>query len=207
MSQRLGKAILFTLAVSSVVAVAQIRQNASLKNYSDLQYGVSFQYPSTWNSDPSRGFYIQAQILIPDHPPLANVGFGGSQKSDYTPYPGTNLLGVQFVYVVSLTPTAKQCQDATQSGEGSATTTQESINGVPYQHISSSNAGMCHQANEQIYSTYRAGRCYLFDAVIETACGGGTIEGARDITPAELTSISKQLTQIMHSVKIAEPGK
>jgi len=189
------------LTVSAVVASTQTAANNQIKTYRDAQHGVSFQYPMPWVSDPEMGFYLPAQILLPDRKPLAAVGFGGSQKSKYHPYPKTNLSGVQFVYVVLPEATAEQCQHETKGEEESDKETQETIHGVSYRHLSSGGAGLCHQAEDQIYAAYRGGRCYLFDAAIDTVCPDPD-DGRREITPAEINTLRNQLKQIMQSVRI-----
>ena len=192
---------LTVLTVSAVFASTRTGDDNKLKTYRDTQYGVTFQYPALWDTDPEMGFYLSAQILLPGRKPLAAVGFGGSQKSKYHPYPNTNLSGVQFVYVVLPESTAEQCQHETKGEEESDKDTQETIHGVTYRHLSSGGAGLCHQAEDQIYAAYRGGRCYLFDAAIDTVCPDPD-EGRREITHAEINTLRNQLKQIMQSVRI-----
>jgi hypothetical protein len=208
MFRSLGRPARLTLAAFtfSSIAAAQTRPSASLKSYQDPRYGVSFQYPSLWISDLDMHFYISAKILQSGHRPLANVGFGGTSKSNYTPYPKTDLLGIQFVYVVLPNTTQQQCQDAAKAGDDNATSAPVTINGTPYQHYSTGDAGMCHSSDEQIYATSQSNRCYLFEALIEAACAG-VAEGTRKITPAEMAAVTKQLQQVMQSVKITIPQK
>ena len=133
---------------------------------------------------------------------LAAVGFGDSLPNQQrTEYPNTNLAGVQFSYAVLPTATEQQCQDAAKNGGNIDKSTSERINGVNYLHVSTDSAGMCHQVAEEIYAASHAGRCYLFDALIETICAD-TIEGARNITPAEINTVKLQLQHIMQSVKL-----
>jgi hypothetical protein len=193
------------LAVSATIASTQAHPTAPPKTYHDPQYGVSFQYPATWNFDLGRVFYDRAQILFPDRRPLANVGIGGVQKSENNLYPNTDLVGVQFVYLVLPETTAQQCQKEAQ-GDEEAKITQEIIQGVKYRHLSTGNAGLCHQADEQIYAAYRGGRCYLFEAAVETMCPDA-IGATRDITPAEIDTVKKQLRQVMQSVSIEDSQK
>jgi hypothetical protein len=192
---------LAALLVSATIASAQPPPHTPLKTFQDSQYGVSFQYPSPWTFDLNMSFYISAKILQSGHRPLASVGFGGTQKSKYSPYPHTNLLGVQFVYLALPNATALQCQDAAKAGNDTAQSTPETINGVTYRHYSTGDAGMCHSSDEQIYAASRAGRCYLFEALLESACED-VAEGTRNITPAEIASVTKQLQQVMQSVQI-----
>jgi len=192
--------ILLALAISTPLATTQTHLLSPPKIYRDTQFGITFQYPATWNIDNQRAFYVPAQILYPDRQPLTSIGFGGSPANKFTPYPNTNLSGVQFIYVVLPKTTPHQCEDAVQSSEEDKIT-REVINGITYRHISSGSAGMCHQVDEQIYSAFHRGRCYLFDSSIQTVCEG-VIDGARNITPAETDHVKAQLKQVMQSVRI-----
>jgi hypothetical protein len=199
MFQPIGKFAPFALLALAVATPAV--PGTPHKTYRDAQYGVSFQYPSLWISDLDMRFYFPAKILQSDRHPLASVGFGGSQKSKVTPYPKTNLLGIQFAYTVLPNTTAQQCQDAAKAGDDTEKSTPETINGVTYQHYSTGDAGMCHSTDEQIYAASHANRCYLFEAMVESACEG-VAEGIRNITPAEIDTVNKQLHHVMQSVKI-----
>jgi hypothetical protein len=194
-----AKSFLIFLTFSAFNALAQDHPSSQLKTYRDNQHDVRFSYPSSWTFDIDRRFFLTATIEKPDRPPLANVGFGDTLTNNHrSEYPNTNLAGVQFIYDILPNMTAEQCRNVAQPG---GVATQERINGITFLHLTSENAAMCKQATEHLYVTADSNRCYLFDALIETICED-TIEGARNITPAELQTVKDQLHQIMLSVKI-----
>jgi hypothetical protein len=189
----------FIFLATTADTLAQSHPASQLTTYRDKQHGVSFQYPANWKFDINRKFFLITTISKPNHPPLANVGFGDTLPNDHrAEYPNTNLAGVEFVYDVLPHTTAEQCRNIAQSVSAA---TQERINGMTFHHRTFENAAMCKQATEDLYFTADSNRCYLFDALTETICED-TTEGARNITPAELQTVKEQLHQIMLSVKI-----
>ena len=58
---------------------------------------------------------------------------------------------------------------------------------------------MCHEISSEVYSTWRAGTCHLFEEDFMTLCPG-VVEGTRGLTPRETRALQRHLDQIMQSV-------
>jgi hypothetical protein len=75
---------------------------------------------------------------------------------------------------------------------------------MTYSHSSGGEGGMCHEISSDVYATWRAGTCYLFEEDFMTICPG-VVEGTRGLTAQETRALQRHLDQIMQSVTFAAP--
>ena len=117
-------------------------------------------------------------------------------------YQKTTLLGLAFAYVKAPQPSQEACAAMAVSPASKAETVM--INGVPFQHFENEEAGMCHGAKQEVYTTYRNGNCYLFEGDMDTSCSG-VRDGQRDLTATETRALMLHLNAIPQSIRFAAP--
>jgi hypothetical protein len=168
-----------------------------MATYHDLDGDVWFQYPAAWKIDDTQQFYAPTFILMGDRKARVQVVFYPEGNS----YERTTLLGLAFAYVKVPQPSSESCaaMAARDAPDKLETVT---IHGAPFEHTESEVAGMCHEAKQEIYRTYRNGSCYLFEGDMDTICSG-VADGQRDLTAAETRALMGQLNAIPQSIRFA----
>jgi hypothetical protein len=170
-----------------------------MKTYTDSARGVSFDYPAAWSLSQKPSFYLQPLIFYPQQSVHAIVQFHSSDNL----YAKTNLDGLEFTYVVLPQPSQASClQRIAKDMEPEAKPPDAvTINGTQFFHINTGDAGLCHQANRNIYETYRHGSCFLFEAAFYTICPDPD-DGKAELTPAQSQELSRSLDAIIQTVTI-----
>jgi len=185
-------------------AVAAQAQSPALTKFHDSVNGVAFRYPAQWSSGNSLVFYLGSLILIGVQPgagpeaPQANVGFNATESKG--PYAGTNLNGIQFVYHVAAATSPDEARKRIWPGRGGPKTmlTGEKIHGVAFDHAFWKDAGLGHQADRDIYATFRDGHCYMFEEDIHTV----SMDNVNPLTEGQLKQLRRELDSVMQSVRI-----
>ena len=175
-----------------------------MKAYTDRGNGVSFQYPAAWTFSTKGTFYDSPAAIVPaDSDPQAVVTFNSAGNV----YAKTNLAGLDFTYVALPKPSREAClQQAAAATQDDGTTPKPiSLNGIVFVHAVRGDAGMCHQVSGDVYATYRAGRCFLFEADTHTICPG-VVDGTHALTPAESKALARHLDAIIRTVTINPPN-
>lgn len=175
----------------------------SLMQFTDSSYGITFRYPAKWNFSPSSGFYATTSITSTDNP-ARGIAFVKASEG-FNPYPDTNFDGAEFVYANRKASSTAQCS-ASLHGNGEKILAAKTIGSINYVHAQASDAGMCHQTQEDLYATYRNQTCYLFDLAVHTICPG-VKDNTRALTSSELAQIQSSLEKILSSVEITDLKK
>jgi hypothetical protein len=195
---------LLLIASTTFVALLVNAQDRSLKlvavpmtTYTDPAGVVSFDYPIVWKVDNSAKFYIAPHILQGQASPLVQVIFSPVGNL----YAKTNLGDLVFVYAKVQRQSEEACSVL---AVGSVPVKPETvlINGKPFQHIDTGDAGMCHGADQHIYWTSRGGTCYLFEGDMHTSCSGA-VDGQRNLTNTETRALMRHLNAIPQSIRFA----
>ena len=116
----------------------------------------------------------QPSLVMAGHQPIVDVEFSPQGNL----YAKTNLVGLDFSYYTA--PAKSQAACATlgnPDSENEAVTAK--INGIPYSHSSGGQGGMCHEISSEVYATWRAGTCHLFEEDFMTLCPGVVRRNAR----------------------------
>jgi hypothetical protein len=194
------------MAFAAFVASQVSAQNRSRKpvdvpmaTYTDPAGDVSFDYPIVWKVDNSAKFYIAPHILQGQFSPLVQVIFSPVGNL----YAKTNLGDLVFVYVKVRRQSEEACKVL---AVGSVPVKPDTvlINGQPFQHIDTGDAGMCHGADQHIYWTHQGNTCYLFEGDMHTSCSGA-VDGQRDLTKTETRALTRHLNAIPQSIRFAGP--
>lgn len=172
---------------------------APLKIYSDSANGVSFNYPADWKMSREPSFYLLPLIFYPQQSAQAMVSFRPSG-----PHLETNFDGLEFAYVASQEPSQTSCLErVTKEIDPEERRLQTvTINGTRFFDINTGDAGLCHQANRNIYEIYRHGTCFLFEAAFYTVCPDPD-DGRVQLTAAQSKALSRPLDAIIQTVKIS----
>ncbi len=193
-----------TLFVLSIHAIAQAQQPVPTSTYTDPAQGVSFRYPAVWQLSKTGQFYDSVPIVPPEtQETQAVVNF----KAANTPYANTNLSGLDFTYTVVPQPSSSDCDAlAIKSTGGPGKSDHLNLNGVSFLHLKSGSASMCNQLTADLYTTFRNGRCFVFQAGFHTICAG-VVDGSRALTPAETRALSRHLDAIMPTVRFSTSAR
>lgn len=190
------------LAVSMLGANLRAQAPGLTKSYLDSEGGVSFRYPSVWTSSKRWGSYFSAAIA-PNAEPM-NVAVSFSPVGNY--YAPTTLTGLDFLYRRVAAPDSETCLKILRQGEGGGKPEQVVINGVPFGHVATGEAGMSKAVSQDVYVTYRSGTCYLFEEDVDEV-GAGVVPGKdRNLTAQERRALRRHLAEVMNSVRLADPA-
>jgi len=175
------------------------------REYVDSANGVRFNYSASWQLGPGVGSYIPPAILENDKNPAealqadAIVVLKG-RDAENGPYAHTNFISGIFYYRLASELTEKQCYARADSlAEDKGKVDRAEIHGVRYAHGHVDGQALCNESTQDLYATFRSGRCYLFEKQVSTICQHAEL---RDITPGELKEINRELSQIMVSVQL-----
>jgi hypothetical protein len=186
-------------AQQAKASISHAAQPVQLTTFTDASNSVSFQYPSIWRRVPKPDAMTQPSLLMAGHKPILDVEFSPQGNL----YARTNLVALDFSYYTEPAQSRAACAALgnPDSENRSVTTT---INGIPYSHRSGGEGGMCHEISSEVYATWRAGTCHLFEEDFMTLCAG-VVDGTRALTPRETKALQRHLDQIMRSVTFTGP--
>ena len=194
--------LLFATALASQAQQVTLA-TPCLMQFTDPSSGITFRYPAKWSFGVSSGFYATTSITSRDNPARGVVFVKASEG--FNPYPNTNLDGAEFVYANRKASSTAECS-ASLHGDGDKILAAKAIGNINYVHAQASDAGMCHQTQEDLYATYRNQTCYLFDLAVHTICPG-VKDNTRTLTSSEVTQIQSSLEKILSSVEITDLKK
>jgi hypothetical protein len=200
---RLGSALfLCILAATEVYGenAAQSPAPVPMAPYRDPAGEVSFECPAGWKLDNSAAFYIPPYVVSAGLSSRARVVFSPAGNV----YEKTNLSSLIFVYAREAEASQQACAAMVVGTQPRKTETMF-IHGVPFHHFETTDGGMCHDADQHVYWTYRAGDCYVFEGDMNTLCAG-VVDGQRALTEAETQALKRHLYAIPRSIRFA-PGK
>lgn len=177
--------------------------------YTDRKHGVTFHYPSVWQPATQFGYDPPAlsQQADPDNNPIAGFGYavaGFGSENARGPYARTNLEGFGFVYSAVASPSESDCDFRAASLADTPRVTHVTLGSRSFSVRTTSSAGMSQSASGELYATYAAHTCYLFETN-EAAGTVGVMEDVRGLTPSEDRTINSGLHAIVHSVRINLP--
>jgi hypothetical protein len=185
--------------VSTTLFLVTLSVAGQTSTYSDPTTGVTFQYPSVWKKVPKPDAMTQPMFIMAGINPVIDVEF--SPKGNL--YEKTNLVGLDFLYYTAPATNAAACAKIAVDTAGTDSKPDtKTIHGVAFQHIQTSNSGMCHEMSAEIYSVYRNGVCHLFEEDFMNVCAG-VVEGTRGLTDTETKALQRHLDAIMQSVIFA----
>jgi hypothetical protein len=215
MRSRIVPALLFSLRRMGLVAMAVVMaapgsaQNSSRKTaavsratvpmatYTEAGGVVSFEYPIVWKVDTTAKFYLGPHILQSGLSPQVQVIFSPVGNS----YAKTNLTNLVFVYAKAPGQSDEACRKLAMGSDPAKSET-ISIDGKPFQHVDTGDAGMCHGTDQHIYWTRQNGTCYLFEGDMLTTCSGA-VDGQLDLTKTETWALLRHLQAIPQSIRFA----
>ena len=194
-------------ALVCIVATGAVNaQTDETTTYRDPVNGVTFAYPSAWISDTGLSFYLGTEILdpaIPDKPELEAKEIVGFSGATFQQYKGTNLDGLEFAYLVlpGIGEPACKARITRFQGPGDQKASNVTIHGRTFLHLATGDAGLGHGAGRDMYETYAADRCYLFEADVHVE----NLSDGRQLTPKEMDALRAMLLRVMQSVRISAP--
>jgi hypothetical protein len=189
-----------------LVAACGLTNGQRMRKFIDTAHGVSFRYPSNWKLDKFQGAYVPSLILQNPRPgepdryrPTAAVELMGN-GDEQSPYANTNFVEAAFVFRIAPELNEQACYDVARPASQIADTKPDwqTIGGVRFLHGRASEFGMCHDSEQDVYARFRSGRCYLFDAQLNTACKDVT---PRNISDSQLKAIARTLHDISESIR------
>jgi hypothetical protein len=173
-------------------------------SYNDPQHAVSLRYPAAWQAKTQFGYHPSALTRLDGAKPIAGFGYseGGFPRTRFVgPYGGTNLEGVGFVYSAVPAAGAAEC-------DAKAASLSEKPEGKPVEFgdrsfsvYQTGGAGMSQSITGQLYATYAAPTCYLFETDVAVV-SPGVVDNIQALTEAQLQFIDSHLLAIMKSVRI-----
>ena len=81
------------------------------------------------------------------------------------------------------------------------------LNGVPFAHLATGEAGMMKTESQEAYATWRSGTCYLFEEQLDEIAKGTDDGKTRDLTAAEMRALRRHLNDILQSVTFSTPSR
>lgn len=176
--------------------------------YKNQQNGVSFRYPTIWQATTQFAQQTPALTQSNDAKPIAGFGYseGGFPRNRVVgPYSGTNLEGFGLVYSVVPAAGSAECDAKAASLAGGQKRAPVVFGGRSFSVYPTEDAGMSQSLTGNLYATYAAANCYLFETDVAVV-SPEVVDGVQALTPAQLHSIDAGLLSMMQSVQIA-PGR
>lgn len=177
----------------------QTNRNA-LTTFRDAQHGLSFQYPSSWRPLVPNGAMAEPDFTAELGPALGSE----AMLAGDTPLADTNMIGISFSWTVKTKSDPASCArlaaDALPMGTEQPG---ESFHGVTFQRGSGSDSGMCHHVTPELDTTFRGGKCYIFERDLETTCPDiKTPSKDTPLRPAQRAALQRSLDAVMGSVTL-----
>ena len=168
-----------------------------LATYTDAKAGVRFQYPLAWKAASPDSSYFGGEVPQSFFGnPRASFGFLPTGPV----YEKTVLNSLVFSYYAMPAESRQACVEQIKISGFATSTTNTTVNGVPFTEISGSDAGMCHEQAAQVDVTYTGGRCLVFERDFNTECAGAG-DGKRKLTDTEQKALQRHLDEVMASVR------
>jgi len=144
-----------------------------MATYTDPAGDLSFDYPAVRKIANSANNYIPPYIVMAGVSPQVQVVFSPAGKV----YKTTNLANLVFVYAKTVEPSPQTGTTMAMGAQPQKTDTR-TIHGLSFQHFHTFDGAMCHEADQQVFWTYRGGTCYVFQGDRNTTYPG-MVDGQR----------------------------
>jgi len=183
------------LVLTVVCTGAGLRAQTVMQQFQDANNGVTVQYSGAWR--PLRAL-VDEHYLRPRKQPvrLALVLDSGPQA-----YPGTEVAGLSFSYVVVPEHTAAGCDQALVGNHDAAPEGTVTINGRRFEVAGEQDAARNQEVVERLYSTFANDRCYLF-ALQMTKVGFGLYDSIKPVTQDEMDDAERRMESVLRTVRI-----
>jgi hypothetical protein len=172
--------------------------------YTDQQHGVTFLYPSAWQSKTQFAYHPPALTRSDEAKLIGGFGYseGGFPRDLIVgPYSGTNLEGVGLVYSAVPAASAAECEAKATSFSDSPEHSHAVFGHRSFSVHETGEGGMSQSIFGTLYATYAGRTCYLFETDIAVA-SPGALDDIQALTTAQLRFIETHLLNIMKSVRI-----
>jgi hypothetical protein len=176
--------------------------------YADPQHGVTFRRPGVWQATSQSGYLGSSLAQSGAAGPIAGFAYdeGGFPRSAAVgPYTATNLERIGIVYSAVHAATVDTCEAIAASVSQTPKHTQVLFAGRSFSAYTTGSASMSHSIYVNLYATYLAPTCYLFETDVAVV-SPGVVDGIQALTSTQLGSIHNHLLQIMQTVRIAATG-
>ena len=194
-------ALVFAVGASGLRAQKTPEPATELRTVRDVSDRLSFQVPATWllatRDRELSTFHQEARSA----PLTARVRYVAAMPEN--PFPLSTFSGAHFYLSVTPRQTEAQCNGQASPVAGSQVQGGEGIliDHLPAGHLRDEHGTICTQFHDDVYTLYRRGACLRFDLAMNNFCGG-EVSGVRDMSPAELDQVRRQLQVILNSVKL-----
>lgn len=201
------------LCAASILAAQDVHVlNSSTMQFTDQQFGVSFRYPTSWSFSLHQQFYMQLAISPgPDAPEKDQLRalIYTSSVPGVASWPKTRFEGVEFGYDALDVPSADACRALVKKSfeEEIGQVHEVTIQGNHYWHITTGEAGLGHEMDDEVYALYSSGSCLRFDLAVSFSSLSGDLPAPRDLTAHEQALIDASLRSILHSVRVSPPAQ
>lgn len=177
--------------------------------YADAEHGVTFRYPSRWDSMLQFGYHPPA-LTQSEPKPIAGFGYeegGFPRENKPGPYAGTTLEGFGMVYSAVPVADSAACDAKAADVSGGTKQSQAIFGGRSFSVFETEGAGMSQSMEGKLYATYVQPTCYLFET--NMAMGGSAAEeaGVKALTQQQSSFIDEHLLAMMRSVRIQASAK
>jgi hypothetical protein len=186
--------------------------NSSTMEFSDQQFGVSFRYPTSWSFSLGRQFFIQLAITPgPNAPEKDNIRalIYTESISGVPPWPRTRFEGAEFGYDAHSVPSTDACVALAKTSfeEEVGRVDEVTIQGNRFWHLTTGEAGLGHQLDDEVYALYSSGSCLRFDLAVSFSSLSEDPPAPRYLTAHEKALINASLRNILNSVRITPPAR
>jgi hypothetical protein len=166
------------------------------QTYTDASSGITFQLPPAWQrTTESQSMYTPTLMVLKDPKPTV-VFFDAPSRGHYG---NTNLAALYFTYSHTRTANAAACDQLANLGDDEDTKPRTIIlNHIRYTDHAVGDAGLGSSADGHLYSTYRAGICYLFET---TTALSNNVENIHFLKPTDYAAIDAHLLAILQTVR------
>jgi hypothetical protein len=192
-------ALVVVLAASTLAAQETPKLPDGLRTVRDAQDRLSFQVPANWplatRDRELSTFHQEARTA----PLSARVRYVAAMPEN--PFPLSTFSGAHFYLSVTPRQSEAQCKAQTVpvAGGKAASADKVAIAHLPASHLRDEHGAICTQFRDDAYTVYRRGACLRFDLAMNNFCGG-EVSGVRDMSPAEMQEVRRQLETILSSV-------
>jgi hypothetical protein len=173
------------------------------ETYTDLQHGVTFQYPSVWQAELEFGYLPPALTVFDAAKPIAGFGYREGpfpRVSIVGPYSRFNLEGFGIVYAAVPAADAADCEAKASSVSKTPKRGIAVFGGRSFSEYETADGAMTQASQGTLYATYAQSVCYLFE--IDVATASAVLDDYPALTPAQWHFIWGHLVNIMKSVRI-----
>ncbi len=171
---------------------------ASSRRVVDQAGRVSFAFPAGWVREPDEFETEGADYYVPLIFTISQPGRRIRLSMNRSPWRGTEFAGLAFAEMSFPATSEPACAEALEGGRSLEREQPRTVDGVKFIHYSAGWAGMCHQAVGEVYSTFRAGRCYEFEADRYTHCGA--VEETM-LTYRQIRELNRRLDDLVDSIR------